>query len=1165
MQGAPTGTVTFLLTDVEGSTRHWEEHPDAMRAALEMHDAVMRDGVESAGGMILKSRGEGDSVFAVFARARDAVAAALRLQLALNGAAWPDGARLRVRMAAHTGEAIEREGDYYGPAVNRAARLRSAAHGGQVLVSAATVEVVGELVSGDAGLLDLGPHRLQDLVREEHVYQLTHPELPSEFPPLKTLSARPNNLPAQPTRLVGREDELKRAKELVCSPGVRLVTFVGPAGIGKTRFAVQVAAELVESFPGGAWFVSLVPVRDAAGVLPEIAKELAVREEPGQARVKQVAQRLRGLRTVLVLDNYEHVIEAATVAADLLAACSELTVLATSREPLRLRGEYEVLVPTLPVPGRAATEEDIERFDAVQLFVERAWAADASFRLEPGDAPAVAEICARLDGLPLAIELAAARVKVFAPKALLARLDSRLRLLTGGARDLPERHRTLRGAIEWSYELLSEPERVLLRRLAVFAEGCTLDAAEAVCGEALGADVTEGMVSLVERSLLRRAGAMGDEPRFEILSTIREFALEKLEASSETAAVAAHHAAWYVSLAEEASGALRGAAQASWLDRLEREHANLRAALDTLEGADDFARLTAALAGFWTIRGHLTEGRAYLERALTNVTDMALRVRLLKSAGEVMRLQADGDGARRCYAEALAMCRVSDDSRGAADATIGLGVVAEMRGDEAGARALYEEALAIFTELGDDRGIVHASNNLAILAWLEGDHEVAREQYRRCLDVARRLGDALLVASMLNNLGGVAYERADLREARKLYEESLTIRRRLGDRRGIAEALNNLGGVALDADEADEAGTLFEESISIARELDVPEVLALGLMNLGEVARTQHDLDRAEALLGEALDIRRTVGDRRGAAEVLAELGAAARARGDGAAARSLLEEALHDAREVGAAGTVSRALAELASLAAAAGDTAEAARLAEEALGVARDAGDPRGEARALALLSVPGGGAAQSGLVDTTAPGDNRFVREGQYWTIVYDGKVCRLRDSKGLRYLSLLLVSPHRELHVLDLVAAVEGSVSGMRPVSTELANRGDGTGDAGAILDAQARDAYRERLAALAEELDEARGFLDDERAARLESEINALESELAAAYGLGGRERLAASAVERARLAVTKAIGRAMQNIADGHPALARHLATTLHTGTFCAYTPDPRVPITWTA
>ena len=506
MVSRPTGTLTFLFTDIGGSTKLWEDNAPAMQAALVRHDELLRSVIEEHGGYVFKT--VGDAFCATFPIAPDALEAALEVQRRLLSSEWEETGPLKVRMALHVGAAEERDGDYFGPPVNRVARLLSAAHGSQVLLSLPAQELVRDQLPTQTTLRDLGEHRLKDLFRPERVFQLSAPGLPSEFPPLRTLDAYRNNLPLQPTPLVGREKEASEVCDLVRGDETRLLTLTGPGGTGKTRLALQAAADLLEDFPDGTFFAPLATLTEAELFLPAVAETLGVRETGDQQLVESLKDYLSKRKLLLLLDNFEQILGAAPAVKELLAAAPGLKVLATSRAPLGLYGEHEFPVPPLTLPDlkRPPPLERMTQFEAVGLFVERAQAVKPGFTITNESAPAVAEICVRLDGLPLAIELAAARIKMLPPKAMLQRLTSRLKLLTGGARDLPERQRTLRATIEWSYALLDEGEQLLFARLAVFSGGRTLEAIEAICDAEgdLPVEAFEGISSLVDSERVGR-------------------------------------------------------------------------------------------------------------------------------------------------------------------------------------------------------------------------------------------------------------------------------------------------------------------------------------------------------------------------------------------------------------------------------------------------------------------------------------------------------------------------------------------------------------------------------------------------------------------------------------------------------------------------------------
>ncbi|HEV2235809.1 MAG TPA: adenylate/guanylate cyclase domain-containing protein, partial [Ktedonobacterales bacterium] len=552
----PTGTITFLFSDIAGSTRLLQRLGADYARVLAEHQALLRAAWASHGGVEIDTAGDG--FFVAFPTAPGAVAAAAQATQALAAHAWPEGGELRVRIGLHTGTPTLASDRYVGLDVHRAARIAAAGHGGQVLLSQTTADLALPALPAGAVLRDVGTHRLKDLQQAERLYQLVLPGLPAAFLPLKTLENHPNNLPVEPTPLLGRDELMAAVSALLRRDDVRLVTLTGPGGIGKTRLANHVAAELILDFSDGVWLVRLSRLSDPSRVVPTIAQTLAVPEVAGRSIAEGLREHLAGRQALLVLDNFEQVVGAAAEVAALLETCPRLKLLVTSRLPLRLRGEHEYAVPPLRLPDSDGKMDvgALTQYEAVALFVQRAQSARADFAVTAANAPAIAEICRRLDGLPLAIELAAARSKLLPPEALLARLGRQLSVLTGGARDLEERQQTMRATIAWSDELLSVEERTLFRRLAVFAGGSTLEAAEAVCGATpsgapLEMDVLDGLSILVDQSLFQQREE-GGEPRLGMLHVIREYALEQLEASGEAEALRRAHAAYFLALAERA-------------------------------------------------------------------------------------------------------------------------------------------------------------------------------------------------------------------------------------------------------------------------------------------------------------------------------------------------------------------------------------------------------------------------------------------------------------------------------------------------------------------------------------------------------------------------------------------------------------------------------------
>jgi predicted ATPase/class 3 adenylate cyclase len=858
MPDLPSGTVTFLFTDIEGSTPLWERDRQAMATAVERHIALLDAAIQAHGGIHFKT--VGDAVQAAFPTAPDAVIAAVDAQRALVAEDWGEIGPLHVRMALHVGEGLpDDRGDYLAAPLNRLARLLSTGYGGQILLSQSVQQLTRGALPAGTKLRDLGEHRLRDLLEPERVFQLVHPELPAEFPPLRTLRSRPNNLPRQPTPLVGREREVSAVADLLRSDPVQLVTLTGPGGVGKTRLGLQAVADLLDAFPDGAFFVELAPLTDPALVPSTVARVLGVRVEVGEPVVGLLEDFLRDRRLLLLLDNVEHLLPAASLVSDLLRACPTLKVLATSRTPLRLRGEREFVIAPLAVPTlqRAPDLAALEQNDAVRLFVARAQEVRADLALTPDNAAAIAETVRRLDGLPLALELAAARLRILTPAALLARLDRRLPLLTGGSQDLPERQKTLRDTIAWSVDLLPDDQQVLLRRLAVFAGGATLEAVEAVC--AGDGDALDGLTGLVEQSLVRQREAPGDEPRFVMLETIREFAVEQLRDSGEERTVREAQAAWSFSLAEQAESALSGPEEADWLARLDAERDNLRGALEWAADAGEpelAVKLSTALWPVWTRQGLVTEGQRWLERtlAMSGVSDAARAEALYRLGSSAIDL-SDYVRARSFYEASLELCRAAGDKRGMARALTGLGIVAADTGAFAEARERYQEALAIHERSGDQGRRAWSLFNLGQVASAEGHLDEARATHQAALDVRRTMaggdfGDTGDIGFSLFALGQVARRMGRPAEAHELLEQSLQTFKAVGDRQGTAYAMLEKGRAFLAQDLPTHASPLLREATAAFCEMADWQAVIEGLEALALTSGREGDPAVAARLLG---------------------------------------------------------------------------------------------------------------------------------------------------------------------------------------------------------------------------------------------------------------------------------------------------------------------------
>jgi predicted ATPase/Tfp pilus assembly protein PilF len=767
----PTGTVTFLFTDIEGSTRLLQRLGVGYAEVLADHHRRLREVWARHEGVEVDT--QGDAFFVAFARASDAVAAAADAQRALA-----DGP-VRVRMGLHTGEPVLSDEGYVGYDVHRAARIAAAANGGQVLLSQATADLAGPAVR------DLGLHRLKDLSAPERLFQLGT----ADFPLLKTLQQ--TNLPVPATPFLGREEEIDRIVELLRRPEVRLVTLTGPGGSGKTRLALQACAAAADEYDRGVWWVPLASLADPALVEPSAAQALGSKDA--------LAATVGDHRLLLLLDNFEHLLDAASGLAETIGSCPHLTVLVTSREPLHIDGEWEVAV------------DPMRELEAADLFLQRARAVNSEFEAT-GE---VAEICRRLDCLPLAIELAAARVKVLSPAILLERLEQRLPLLAGGSRSAPGRQRTLRAAIAWSYDLLSSAEQDLFARLAVFVGGGTLEAAEAICG----ADV-DTVASLVDKSLVRRTG-----DRYWMLETIREFAAERMGELADAAGLRAAHAAWYIELAERAQPELRAREASSWLRRLDSEQANLRAALDHLlqsGEAEGALRLSGALWSYWQTRGNWTEGRRYLSAAVALGVDLEPE-RLVDSlwGGSILALwQGAIDEGERLALRLLGMSKASADHERVYSAAIHLlAIVAGRRGDYVEARRLHEESLELCRRGDDPWLLAIALNNLGNLLMEEGDYEHAIELFEESLAVGEARGDLDRRARAYENLGEVTYAIGDLDRAREFFCRSLEAATEIGLIECQLWALTGLAAVEAETRNSRTSAHLFGHAMELASRL----------------------------------------------------------------------------------------------------------------------------------------------------------------------------------------------------------------------------------------------------------------------------------------------------------------------------------------------------------
>ena len=796
-----SGVTTFLFTDIQGSTRLWEREPERMRPALARHDAIVRAAVESHRGEVVKMSGDG--VHAAFADPADGVAAALAIQLQLSAAQAEGAIRLEARCGLHAGVSERRDNDFFGTAVNRAARIMSVGHGGQVLVSETVAALVGERLPRGVSLRDLGSVRLRDLSRPERLYQIVHSGLRQEFPALRSLEAIPNNLPQQVTSFVGRQRELAEAGKLLRDN--RLLTLVGPGGIGKTRLSLQIAADCMDDYPEGVWLVELAPLTDPRLVPQAVASVLGVKEEAGRPVTEALAKFVKDRRALLILDNCEHLLDpCAELAKQLLQAGPRLKIMASSREHLRVAGEATYPVPALaaPDPYRKFIHTALTDYEAARLFIDRAVAVQPAFAVSEKNAAAVAEVCHRLDGIPLAIELAASRTRALPVETIAARLNDRFQLLTRGDRTALPRQQTLRALIDWSYDLLTENERALFRRLAVCAGGWTLEAAEAIGtgGGIASADVLDVLTNLVEKSLVAVDAEGG---RYRFLDTVRQYALERLTESGEEGATRDRHLTWYLAFAEKARPELFGASQATWLARLDMERENLLAAHawcdNSSDGAESGVRLVYAVKPYCFNRGLLALGLRLTDEALQRGdarTPSLARCRALADAGQYCSFMGRYREARVHLENSLSIAREMRNNVMVARILQPLAMASLGEGDVGTAQRHLEEGLALAREHGDKRELAGALNALAQVYRIQSDLEAAEPLYGQVVALARETGDREIRAVGLLNLAMVAVGGGSGEPARAILLEVLAIAAEIGSRPAVQSVLEVCAALA---------------------------------------------------------------------------------------------------------------------------------------------------------------------------------------------------------------------------------------------------------------------------------------------------------------------------------------------------------------------------------
>ena len=858
----PTGTVTFIFTDIEGSTKLSQQFAEAYPAALERHHVILRTSIEANNGYVFRI--VGDAFCCAFSKAEDAVKAAIDIQLNLTNEDWGEVV-IKIRIGIHTG-AAEWNGERYMGYITlaRTARVMSTGYGEQIIISNDTYELCRDKFDAvkekDVSFRDLGERRLKDVIQPIRLYQIISPGLREDFPPLKTLDSRPNNLPVQLTSFIGREDVMEQVKELFNQ--THLLTIIGFGGGGKTRLSMQVGADMIDDFNNGVFIAELAPVSDPSMVVQTIMNSLEVKEEPGKSLEETLTNYLKDKELLLILDNCEHLVnECAELCDVLLGKCPKLKIIATSREALNCAGEQTFIIPPLKLPDASKdnTPEQLTQYESVRLFIERALSVSPNFRVTNTNAPALAEICNRLDGIPLAIELAAARVKVLSLEKIYERLNDRFSLLTGGRRTALPRQQTLRAMIDWSYDLLSEKERTLWNRLSVFQGGWTLEAAEEICSDekVKQREVLDLLIQLAEKSII-----IYDEEneRYRILETMKQYGEEKLIEEKEQEIVLDKHLKCFAELVESGSKKLRGTEHLHWISIMDTESGNFeKAILRAVESSNinDGFKIVGSLSYYWQLRGHISEAIRWLEEITKKVPEVidATYCKIISHKGNFYRFKSDFEKAGKFLRESLNLSREIGDEIGVTDTLNRMGIYEFDRGRFEEAAKYYEENLEIFRKNGDKMGISKTLNNLGNASSNLGDDDRAMKLYEESLGLRRELSDRLGIAITSNNIGILAFERGEFERADELLEESVQVRREMGDMQGIAISAMNLGSSLYNQGKYENATVLYDESARIYDEMGDLSGLSESLYNLGKVEFARGEIEKAEDYFKRGLQI----------------------------------------------------------------------------------------------------------------------------------------------------------------------------------------------------------------------------------------------------------------------------------------------------------------------
>lgn len=855
----PSGNITFLFTDIEGSTKLAQEYPDTLQAAIERHHLILNDAIESNNGFIFEIVGDG--FCCTFENAMDAVRAAVEIQINLSNENWKDAA-IKVRAGIHSGYAEWNGKKYIGyMTLARSARIMSCGHGEQIIISDSAYESCGAWIH-EANKLnitfgDLGERRLKDLNQPLRLYQINAEGLRSDFPPLKTLDARPNNLPFLLSNFIGREESISHVKKFLKES--RIVTITGSGGSGKTRLALQTGADLTDEFAHGVFIAELAPVSDPSFIMQTIINSLGIKENAGKSPEETVIAYLKNKELLLILDNCEHMInDCSGISEMLLYKCENLKIIATSREALNSSGEHLYRIPALELPDNSInyTPDELMQNESVRLFSERALSVNSEFKINTSNIPAIIKLCNRLDGIPLAIELAAAYTKVLSAEKINERLDDRFNLLTGGKRTALPRHQTLKAMIDWSYDLLSEKEKILWNRLSVFNGGWTLEASENVCsGDIIQKnEILDLILKLTEKSIVNYDAV---RERYVFLESIKQYGKEKLDESNETQDILSKHLNYYLELSESSEPELIRKDIHIWMEKLESDHGNFQSAIEwSVTGGDreKSVRLAGALWSFWKIRGHYSTGIRHLENILKN-TDGVSESALGKAyycRGILTMLNGDYEKSKLYYKESLMLRRKSQDKSGIADTLNSLGSAEYYSGNYEQALNYYEESYALRKESGNKHGIAMSLNNLGNIAYYKSDIEKARECFKESLLLNTGLGEKRGISHSLNNLGVISLEQSNYAESQKYFEESLELARSIGERSGIAYSLYNMGYVLFLKKEYENALEYMEMSINLNNELGDKWGVSVSLIIYSAIQLQLERLSLASILIGTA-------------------------------------------------------------------------------------------------------------------------------------------------------------------------------------------------------------------------------------------------------------------------------------------------------------------------